>query len=331
MSDHPGRRATRSAFVHRARFDFTVAATDAGRSAPRRAARRRIVAAFDGARTQRERFAPGRRRNTCAEATTARGTSARARRSLLHSRMGQARSKQMDAIGTRAAALVLLGACGAAQAGEAEVRKAVQAMLPQATIESLAPSSAPGYYEVVAQGQVIYVSTDGKHLMAGDLWQVEDRANLTAQRKDGIRHDAIDKIDPAQRIVFAADQPRHKVTVLTDFDCGYCQRLHQDIAQYNERGITVEYLLYPRGGLNSPSFAKAVSVWCAVDRKQAFTLAKAGTDPAPATCPNAIADNYGLVQRIGGIHGTPAVIDEHGKLTGYQPPEQMVAWLEGRK
>ena len=224
---------------------------------------------------------------------------------------------------------LLFGAAGSqAQAGEAEARKAVAAMLPQAKIESVTPAATAGWYEVVAQGQVLYVSADGAHLMAGDLWQVGQRVNLSAQRKDGIRRDALAAIGSERRIVFAAAEPRHRVTVMTDFDCGYCQRLHQDIAQYNARGITVEYLLYPRGGLGSASYDKAVAVWCAADRKQSFTLAKQGTAPPPASCPTPIADNYSLVERIGGIIGTPAVIDAAGAMTGYQTPEQMVARLD---
>lgn len=218
-----------------------------------------------------------------------------------------------------------------ASAGETEARAALAKMMPQAKIDSLTAAASPGWYEAVAQGQVIYVSADGEHLMAGDLWRVDDRANLTLKRKDGVRRDALATIGAEHRIAFAADRPRHKVTVLTDFDCGYCQRLHHDIAEYNARGISVEYLLYPRGGLGSTSFDKAVSVWCAVDRKQAFTLAKAGTAPPPATCPNAIADNYALVQRIGGIIGTPAVIDEHGAMTGYQSPDQLLARLDAAR
>jgi thiol:disulfide interchange protein DsbC len=235
------------------------------------------------------------------------------------------RSKQVAGLGFALAFGLMPAWVGA---GEKEVRAAVEAMLPSAVIDSIATASAPGYYEVVSQGQVLYVSADGSHLMVGDLWKVGDRANLTAVRKDGIRHDALDAVQAEHRIAFEAKQSKHTVTVLTDFDCGYCQRLHQDIAKYNERGISVEYLLYPRGGLGSASFNKAVAVWCAVDRKSAFTLAKAGTDPAPATCPNPIADNYALVKRIGGIIGTPTVIDERGMMTGYQTPEQMVARLE---
>jgi thiol:disulfide interchange protein DsbC len=224
--------------------------------------------------------------------------------------------------------LLLGAACSQAQAGEAEARTAVAAMLPQAKIESIAPAATAGWYEVVAQGQVLYVSADGAHLMAGDLWQVGQRVNLSARRKDGIRREALSQVGDERRIVFPADAPRHRVTVMTDLDCGYCQRLHQDIAQYNERGISVEYLLVPRGGLGSASFDKAVAVWCAADRKQAFTLAKHGNAPPPASCPTPIADNYSLVERIGGIIGTPAVIDASGAMTGYQTPEQLVARLD---
>lgn len=225
--------------------------------------------------------------------------------------------------------VALLGlAAGPAQAGEAEVRTAVAKMLPEARIDAIAPAPSAGWYEVQAQGQVLYVSADGRHVLAGDLWQVEDRANLTARRKDGIRDAALDGVPAEHRIAFPAPEPRHTVTVFTDFDCGYCQRLHQDLAQYHARGISIEYLLYPRGGLGSASFDKAVAVWCAVDRKQAFTLAKAGTDPAPQSCPNPIAGNYALVQRMGGIIGTPAMIDATGRMTGYQTAEQLIARLE---
>jgi thiol:disulfide interchange protein DsbC len=224
--------------------------------------------------------------------------------------------------------IVFVSVASAATAGEIEAHAAVQKLLPQATIDRIAPAAAPGWYEVQAQGQIVYVSADGAHLMAGDLWRVDDRVNLTVRRKDAVRSAVLAEVGAERRVVFAADKPRHRVTVFTDFDCGYCRRLHHDIAQYNAQGISVEYLLLPRGGLGSASFDQAVAVWCAVDRKQAFDLAKAGTAPAPATCPNPIADNYALVQRMGGIIGTPAVIDEHGLMTGYQTPEQMVARLD---
>jgi thiol:disulfide interchange protein DsbC len=187
-----------------------------------------------------------------------------------------------------------------------------------------------GYYEAVIDGQVLYVSADGGSVFAGELWRVDGHRNLTALRKNELRREALGKLGAQDRIVFAADEPKHVVTVFTDFDCGYCQRMHHDIAEYNKRGISVEYVLFPRGGLNSASFAKAVSVWCAADRRQAFTLAKSGGEPDPAKCENRIGDNYALATRVG-VTGTPMVIDASGALGGYLPPEQLLARLDAVK
>lgn len=217
---------------------------------------------------------------------------------------------------------------GGARAGETEVRAALQKLSPAGKVESISEAAGAGYYEAVVDGQILYVSADGASVFAGDLWRVDGPRNLTALRKNELRREALGKVGAHDRIVFAADNPKHVVTVFTDFDCGYCQRMHRDIAEYNKRGITIEYVLFPRGGLNSPSFAKAVSVWCAADRKQAFTLAKSGGEPAPAKCDNHLGDNYALATRVG-VTGTPMVIDADGTLGGYLPPDQMLARLDG--
>ena len=89
-------------------------------------------------------------------------------------------------------------------------------------------------------------------------------------------------------------KPKYKVTVFTDIDCGYCRKMHSHIAEYNERGIQVDYLFFPRSGPDTPSFAKAVSVWCAKDQKKAFTAAKAGANPGPLQCDNPVSEEYQL-------------------------------------
>lgn len=217
-----------------------------------------------------------------------------------------------------------------AHAADAPVRAALQAMAPQARVESITEVPGTGYFEAVVDGQILYVSRDGANVFAGELWRVDGHRNLTALRRNALRHDALATFGAERRIVFAAPKPKHVVTVFTDFDCGYCQRMHRDIEEYNRRGITVEYVLYPRGGLGSASFAKAVSVWCAADRKEAFTLAKTGHEPAPATCENALDQNLALGARVG-VTGTPMVYDAQGGVGGYLPPDQLLARLDALK
>jgi thiol:disulfide interchange protein DsbC len=203
------------------------------------------------------------------------------------------------------------------------VSDAILALVPQAKIDSVTRSSLPGFYEVVTGGQVVYVSADGKYLLQGSLFDMSSRKDLTEARLGGIRKELVDKVPKSKRIVFAPKDPKYTVTVFTDIDCGYCRKLHHDIAKYNEQGIAVEYLWFPRSGPGTPSFEKAVSVWCSADRNKAFTEAKSGTDPKTATCDNPIAEEFELGRRVG-VNGTPTVIAPDGtQIGGYLAPEAM--------
>ena len=114
---------------------------------------------------------------------------------------------------------------------------------------------------------MVYVSDDGQYMLQGTLYDAANRKDLTGARLAVDHKNKVDAVPTSKRIVFAAEgKPKYKITVFTDLDCGYCRKLHSQIAQYNKAGIEVDYLFFPRSGLNSPSYDKAVSVWCAKDR-----------------------------------------------------------------
>lgn len=227
--------------------------------------------------------------------------------------------------------IVLAIASGSAVAGNAEedkVRAAITALVPDAKIESVRPSAMPGVYEALVGGGEVYISADGKFLLAGALWDVSGKTNLTEVARAVRRQKELVAIKPEQRIVFAAERPLHRITVFTDLDCGFCRKLHENVQAYNDAGISVEYVLFPRGGLDSPSYNAAVSVWCADDRKQALTLAKRGDPIAPKICPNPIREEYAIGHRIG-IGSTPSIVTEDGRLLlGYIEPKQLLAQID---
>ena len=228
------------------------------------------------------------------------------------------------------AALMALASTAALAADPAEqtVRAAIRTLVPNANIDSVDKSQLPGFYEVVLQGQVLYVSADGKYLMSGSLWDIEGKRDLTDARKAVLRKEVLDTVGSEKRIVFAAKEPKHTVTVFTDIDCGYCRRLHQQMPEYNALGISVEYLFFPRAGVGSDSFRKAESVWCAADRNVAMTKAKSGEALEDKTCANPIAEEFELGHKVG-VSGTPAVIAEDGtQIGGYLAPDQMISRLE---
>ena len=216
-------------------------------------------------------------------------------------------------------------------AAEKKMQDSIRKLVPDAKIDSIADAAVPGFYEVVVKGDIVYISADGKYLVTGSLWDLDAKRDLTDVRKSGIRKTALGQVGDDKRIVFEAPQEKHSVTVFTDIDCGYCRRLHQQMADYNAKGITVEYLFFPRSGPNTESFAKAVNVWCAADRRDAMTRAKGGETLENKTCANPIGEAFDLGMKVG-VTGTPMVIAEDGtQIGGYLDPDQMIARLDALK
>ena len=217
----------------------------------------------------------------------------------------------------------------AADGSDAVARAAVQKLVKNTKIEAFEKSPVPGYFQAVVGSQLLYVSEDGRYVLQGTLYDANAKIDLTAQRLARVNIAKLDAYPAAKRITFAPkSKAKYKVTVFTDIDCGYCRKMHSHIAEYNERGIEVDYLFFPRSGPNTPSFAKAVSVWCAKDQKQAFTAAKTGANPEPLQCDNPIAEEYQLGISVG-VDGTPAVFAQDGsKIGGYLTPDQLQAQLE---
>ena len=210
----------------------------------------------------------------------------------------------------------------------AKLQTALQGEKP----DSVAPSAIPGLYEVVIGGQVLYLSEDGRFVVQGDILDLGSRANLTDQRRGGLRGKAIAAVGENNMVVFGPQGPvKHTVTVFTDIDCGYCRKMHSQMADYNKEGIKIRYLLYPREGIGSESYDKAVSVWCAADRQDAMTKAKRGENVEKKTCDNPVTAQYELGQKLG-VRGTPSLILENGDLLpGYVPPTQLAQLLAEQK
>lgn len=232
------------------------------------------------------------------------------------------------------------GACAADSAagvnGNAEklVRQAVLRLAPGVQIDSIKSAGMPGFYQVIASGRMVYVSTDGKYMFNGDLIDLTSRNNLSDVAWAAFRKAELAKVPESQRIVFAPANPKYRVTVFTDVNCGYCRALHQHVAEFNKDGIAVEYLAWPREGVTTtagnltPTYKEMVSVWCAADRKVAFTAAKNGQLPKSASCANPVKDEFDLGVKLG-VSGTPTIIGQNGMvLGGYVTPDQLLKMLQ---
>ena len=205
----------------------------------------------------------------------------------------------------------------------AEAKDAVRQLAPEIEFDSVGPAPVPGFVEIVIGAEVLYVSEDGRYLVQGSVFDVQERKDLTEARRASIRGEKLAALSVEDQLRFGPKSADHDVWVFTDIDCGYCRRLHEQMAEYNDLGIRVNYLLFPRAGVGSASFDKAVSVWCADDRHRALTDAKAGEDPTPKQCDNPVTKHFELGQRVG-VSGTPAIITTSGQqVGGYLPPAEL--------
>lgn len=226
------------------------------------------------------------------------------------------------------AALALVAAAPLALAGDPDhaIRQSLTALQPDLPIESIAESPLKGIYQVQLKGgRVLYASESGEFLLQGYLYQIKDGAvsNLTEQAEAVAIAKQINALPRDEMVVFAPKQPKTHITVFTDTDCGYCQKLHSEVAELNRLGVEVRYVAFPRQGINSPTYQTMVNVWCAKDRQAAMTQAKSRKPVPAASCDNPVEKQYQLGQMIG-VQGTPAIILANGQMIpGYQPAAQL--------
>jgi thiol:disulfide interchange protein DsbC len=235
---------------------------------------------------------------------------------------------------TLTASLLLAGTYTTAMAEDSpevqQVRAAVNKLIPNGKADTIEPSPVAGVYEVLVGTQLYYVSKDGRYLFNGKLYDIDKREDLTSPKTQKVKLDAINAVGEENMIIFAPEDYQHTITVFTDIDCGYCRKLHSEIDQYNDQGIRVRYLSFPRAGVGSPSYKKAVSVWCADNPQEALTQAKAGKEIEAKECDNPVKAEMELGQAVG-VNGTPALFLEDGEmLPGYVPAGRLATLLRAK-
>ena len=206
----------------------------------------------------------------------------------------------------------------------------INAVLPDGmSVQSIKESQIENLFIVdIGDLQPIYASKNGEFFFYGELYAVEgntlqnttkDEINL---KRKSILDEALSKDD---FISFKSKNEKYRVTIFTDVDCGYCRKFHNEIKDFNDLGITVNYVAFPRSGLDSISYNKIVTAWCSEDPKSTLTKMKQGKDVQLSLCQDHPVETHFLLGQKIGITGTPAIIKSNGELLpGYLPPEELL-------
>ena len=226
-----------------------------------------------------------------------------------------------------------LGGVAVLHAGEVEdnITEKLSAAVPGLKISEVRKSEAEGLYEVYSNnGDTIFTTADGQYILTGDLLKITDNgiANVSEQGRASQRARTMDDFGGQGVISYAAKgEQKASIAVFTDIDCPYCRKMHDEVPQLNEMGITVNYYAFPRSGPNTPSFRKYVSVWCSDDQQAAMDAAKQGRSVDEQSCENPVSDQFQLGGRVG-VTGTPAIVLEDGNMVrGYVPAQKLAEGL----
>ncbi len=186
---------------------------------------------------------------------------------------------------------------------------------------------AKGLCEATIGTRVFYVSEDGRYLFAGNLVSLTNGQNLTAIASSQLTRGILAGLDEKNMITIDPVKAKRTLTVFTDVDCPYCERLHQEVPELVRHGVRVRYLLYPRTGPDSKSYWRAVAVWCAKDRLKAIDKAMNGGSLGMKDCSNPVRDTYLLGRKLD-IEGTPTIFTDDGtRIGGYVPAQQLLSQL----
>jgi len=201
-----------------------------------------------------------------------------------------------------------------------------------ARIDDVQESSVKDVWQVQIGNQYVYLLDNGKYALMGDLVNLENGRNLTELSRRVAVVETISEFADEDLVVYAAKgETKATLNVFTDTSCPYCQKLHSEIEELQEAGITVRYLPYARGGENGPGYETLKSVWCAEDRNKAMTDAKNKIFdglPSGDCAQSAMIDRGYRAGNQVGIRGTPALIKSNGeKIEGYVSYRELIPQL----
>ena len=221
-------------------------------------------------------------------------------------------------------ALSLLAMSAGAMADDA----ALKSKLEKLGVKDIEIQSSPikGLRTVISDQGVFYAEEGGDYLLQGNIYKLSDKG--ISNVSNNVLMDKLNALT-SEMIVYPAKNEKHVVTVFMDITCHYCHLLHQQIKEYNDLGITVRYLAFPRGGVETKTASQMEAIFTAKDPAFALNEAENGNLPKELKTPNIVKKHYNLGIQFG-VNGTPTIVTSKGEIIGgYLKPRELLAELEG--
>jgi len=205
-------------------------------------------------------------------------------------------------------------------------------------VNSITTTPIKNIYEVALEGgNIIYSNKDGNYILQGELLELKESevVNITDRTRKKQRVELLSAIPKSEMIIYSGKKTTTKknnldraIYVFSDADCGFCRKLHAEVAELNNNDIEVRYLAFPRSGPGTDSFTKMESAWCSDNRKKSLDSLKDGDNIPEKHCDNPVAKHFELGIKLG-IKGTPAIFLADGTfISGYKAASDLIEIID---
>ncbi len=207
------------------------------------------------------------------------------------------------------------------------LEKKMNEIFPSVKFDKIKKTEIKNIYEIHYGGEIVYITSDGNYIFeSGNIQKVEKEnnsyvfTNLTEISAAEGRKNLLDNI-PDEKMFSYGSSKEDYINVVTDIDCPYCRKFHNDIPIYIKNGIKVRYLVFT---IKTSSKRKIISAWCSNDKNEAFTKLKNEENIPSKTCDNPIEKHQELISSIG-VGSTPSIYLPNGRLIqGYMSPDEVI-------
>ncbi len=206
-------------------------------------------------------------------------------------------------------------------------------------VNSVGFSAVPGLWllQVERGGQQypLYLDFSKKYVAEGNIFRlVEGRtvANNAKRRSQPLKKIDVAAIPLKDALLLGKKKAPIKVFVVTDPECPYCKRLHQELKQVvkQRKDIAFYIKMFPLR-IHPKSRKKAESIVCAKSLKmlEDSLAGKAISDP---DCKNDLLEKSITFLKEHGIHSTPTLILPDGTVQpGYRKAAQLIEIIDKHK
>src|SRR5262245_52650576 len=215
------------------------------------------------------------------------------------------------------ATLELPAAAQTAHPAPTAVAERLQSLYPGTRFGAVNTTPWQGVFEVTMGSNLAYVDESGQFFLFGHLYDMKSQRDLTAERQDLITRVDFGSLPLGDALKEVRGTGARTFAIFSDPDCPYCQRLEGEMKGLTN--VTIYTFLMPIASLHPEARAKAIAVWCAPNRIEAWhTLMwgeKAPSSPSRSTsaCEHPVDRNVSLGERLG-ISGTPTLIAADGRV-----------------